>query len=84
MKILDLTNNRGVHCAMILAPDKEVFEQAPKYLRKCGKLLVVGQPPSKDPVEFDMVILVINCHSVFGSLAGTRCDLMVSTFQTFI
>ncbi len=74
---MDLTDNRGVHCAMILAPSKDVFEQAPKYLRKCGKLLVVGQPPSKDPVEFDMVSLVINCHSVIGSLCGTRCDLMV-------
>lgn len=74
-KINELTCG-GAHSALVIAPEMEPFEEAPKYLRKRGILVVIGQAPGK--ASFDLVHTVMNMISIVGSMCGTRNDLKES------
>ncbi|OAQ65733.1 dehydrogenase-like protein [Purpureocillium lilacinum] len=63
----------GPHCALIVAPAEEPFQQATRYLRSRGVIVCIGMPSGaylKAPI-FDVVVRML---SIKGSYVGNRLD----------
>lgn len=63
----------GVHAVLLLASNEKTFEQAVKYLRPSGTIVLIGMPRNADfkASVFDAVVKMIN---VRGSYVGNRQD----------
>ena len=63
----------GAHGVLVTAVSLPAFRQAMGMLRRGGTCALVGLPPGDFPVSiFD---LVLNGHTIRGSIVGTRKDL---------
>lgn len=63
----------GAHGVLVTAESLPAFRQAMGMLRRGGTCALVGLPPGEFPVSiFD---LVLNGHTIRGSIVGTRRDL---------
>ena len=63
----------GAHGVLVTAVSTVAFKQAIGMLRRGGTCVLNGLPPGEFPISiFDMVL---NRHTVRGSIVGTRMDL---------
>src|SRR6202008_3227538 len=63
----------GAHGVLVTAASPIAFKQAVGMLRRNGTCVLNGLPPGEFPVSiFD---LVLNGHTIRGSMVGTRLDL---------
>ncbi|AOG60838.1 alcohol dehydrogenase, propanol-preferring [Spiroplasma helicoides] len=74
--IQDFTNNQGLDLAMVTSSTLPQFEMAYRNLGKIGKLCSIGLPVGKLPV--DILDVTLGQKTVYGSLIGTRQDLIES------
>jgi alcohol dehydrogenase, propanol-preferring len=64
----------GAHGVLVTAVSTKAFQQAIGMLRRGGTCVLNGLPPGEFPVSiFDMVL---NGHTLRGSIVGTRKDLV--------
>jgi len=65
--------NGGAHGVLVTAVSREAFAFATRLLRRKGTMSLVGLPPGDFPLSiFDVVL---NRHTIRGSIVGTREDL---------
>lgn len=79
--VKSVTDGKGAHGALIIAPVAKAIGEAVKYMRPRGTVVIIGLPPGK--FEADVFDLVLNAVTIRGSIVGTRLDLQVGLYINF-
>jgi propanol-preferring alcohol dehydrogenase len=71
--ILNLTKG-GSHAVLNVSNSVPAYNEAVKYLRPRGTLLLVGLPKGGSKIESDILMHTLRCINIKGSCVGNRAD----------
>ncbi|RLN54910.1 hypothetical protein BBJ29_007429 [Phytophthora kernoviae] len=72
-KVFAATEGRGAHATVVVAANKEAYNDALSFLRPHGAVVMVGLPKDAT-ITADVFGSVLNAHRIIGSYVGNRQD----------
>ena len=65
-----LTGGQGADAVFVTIGATQAYDQAPRYLARGGRLIMVGMPHSGDTASYEPVILAATGQGLIGTLMG--------------